>query len=612
MATTIESNLYPPIVDTFMPAFLYTEHCKVYFSLTDYNSIEDIKQAQITLVYQTTNKNALSSSYKNGIKICEVKSEIINGNIKYYIELEPADLLQPIKFEDNSYGFALNTFYKVQIRFSGKDETSATKTKITNTGWSLPAWWYTDNLNFFSEWSTVCIIKAISKPEIILFANDKQLSTENIVNVDSKNIRITGSFSFGANSSVEDETLDSYNLTIEKNPDIIKTEEIYTNKFSNPNEINYLFNKRFENNKTYKLTFNYKTINGYEESLVYNFKILISQDSSTIANGVITSLLDMDDGRIKIKVSSSSNFEYPIVIFRSCVDTDFQIWEPIYTFTNTTVKDFIWYDYTGEGGKFYHYSACYYNPETKKYGVEINTEDPVLLLFDDAYFTAEDIQLKIRYNQNVTSYKQTVSIGKVDTIGSQYPFIKKSGSMNYKTFSISGIVSCISDENKLFMTDEEMYYNQNGIELYKDYNLKNKISALNDYVSEKRFRDKVITFLNDAKVKLFRSLTEGNILIKTTDVSMTPNQSLGRRVWTFSATCSEVADATLDNYFKYNIQSEEGNTSAIDNNIIFAREGSSMAHSINVVRNEKGEIESQDLLDGEIDKEILDHDSNSK
>ena len=46
MATTIESNLYPPIVDTFMPAFLYTDNCKVYFNLTDYNEPEDIKQAE--------------------------------------------------------------------------------------------------------------------------------------------------------------------------------------------------------------------------------------------------------------------------------------------------------------------------------------------------------------------------------------------------------------------------------------------------------------------------------------------------------------------------------------------------------------------------------------
>ena len=76
MATTLESNLYPPIVDTFMPAFLQTESCKVYFNLTDYNQPEDIKHAQITLVYQTTNKNALNiTEHRNAIKIQKIAQD---------------------------------------------------------------------------------------------------------------------------------------------------------------------------------------------------------------------------------------------------------------------------------------------------------------------------------------------------------------------------------------------------------------------------------------------------------------------------------------------------------------------------------------------------------
>ena len=39
-------NLYPPIVDTYMPAFLYTESCKIYFSLSPYNSFNDINIVQ--------------------------------------------------------------------------------------------------------------------------------------------------------------------------------------------------------------------------------------------------------------------------------------------------------------------------------------------------------------------------------------------------------------------------------------------------------------------------------------------------------------------------------------------------------------------------------------
>ena len=39
----IGNNLYPPIVSTYMPAFIRTTACRIYFSLSIYNSIEEIK-----------------------------------------------------------------------------------------------------------------------------------------------------------------------------------------------------------------------------------------------------------------------------------------------------------------------------------------------------------------------------------------------------------------------------------------------------------------------------------------------------------------------------------------------------------------------------------------
>jgi hypothetical protein len=57
----------------------------------------------------------------------------------------------------------------------------------------------------------------------------------------------------------------------------------------------------------------------------------------------------------------------------------------------------------------------------------------------------------------------------------------------------------------------------------------------------------------DGKVKLFRSPTEGNYLVRLTDVSFSPNQQLGRMIWTFSATANEIAANTIDNYYKYKI-----------------------------------------------------------
>ena len=62
-------------------------------------------------------------------------------------------------------------------------------------------------------------------------------------------------------------------------------------------------------------------------------------------------------------------------------------------------------------------------------------------------------------------------------------------------------------------------------------------------------------FLYDGEVKLFRSPTEGNMLIRVMDASLTPNQQVGRYLWSFSATAYEIAEHTYENLNKYNFLS---------------------------------------------------------
>ena len=64
-------------------------------------------------------------------------------------------------------------------------------------------------------------------------------------------------------------------------------------------------------------------------------------------------------------------------------------------------------------------------------------------------------------------------------------------------------------------------------------------------------------FLYDNSAKLFKSATEGNILVKLTNISFTPNQQLGRRIYSFTAQATEIDAATYENYKKYNIFESE-------------------------------------------------------
>ena len=50
---------------------------------------------------------------------------------------------------------------------------------------------------------------------------------------------------------------------------------------------------------------------------------------------------------------------------------------------------------------------------------------------------------------------------------------------------------------------------------------------------------------------MFKSPTEGNIVLRLNNISLNPNQTLGRLVYSFNANVSEIDDNTLEVYKKY-------------------------------------------------------------
>ena len=181
----------------------------------------------------------------------------------------------------------------------------------------------------------------------------------------------------------------------------------------------------------------------------------------------------------------------------------------------------------------------------------VTFREPVMLLLDHMFLTAEDRQLKIKYNPQVSSFKKVVSESKTDTIGSKYPYIRRNADVYYSSFPISGIIAAAMDEDGIFTTKEELYGDTEGY--YEEYNENNNISAHQDFIYERFFREKVEEFLYADGAKLFRSPSEGNILVRLMDINLTPNQQLGRRIWSFTATAYEIDECTVDNYDAYGI-----------------------------------------------------------
>ena len=67
---------------------------------------------------------------------------------------------------------------------------------------------------------------------------------------------------------------------------------------------------------------------------------------------------------------------------------------------------------------------------------------------------------------------------------------------------------------------------------------------------ERLFREAVLAWLTNGEPKYFRSPTEGNHIIRIMNVSLTPNDTLGRLIYSFSATGYEIDDNTYDNLVK--------------------------------------------------------------
>lgn len=161
------------------------------------------------------------------------------------------------------------------------------------------------------------------------------------------------------------------------------------------------------------------------------------------------------------------------------------------------------------------------------------------IITDDIYLQDTEGLFKIKFNPDITGYKRVLGDSLTQTLGSKYPFFRRNGNMDYKQFNIGGLISYHMNENYSFSDSLPSFNNTIEEEFYK----------------ERLFRDSILDFLYSDKEKLLRSTTEGNMLIRLTNVSLTPNKQLGRMIYSFSAQATEVADPSMKNYKFYGQQS---------------------------------------------------------
>lgn len=547
----IGNSLYPPIMPTYQAAFIYTNACRIYFSLSPYNSYESIlKDAQITVSYQNTNISALDSEkYPTGIMLKNVsKDESIEGDNKYYIEISPDDI-EPVD-EKNNIRFEPDAIYKVQIRFT-EATASNLLSDIERTNGKIASW-LSNNQAYFSEWSTICLIKSIYEVQFYLNGFPTEENENDLVFTSELNTFIGGINFIGAINGTQ-EKLKSYQIIISKNEEIYyDSGECYPNKI-NSNEFNHTVTKLLEDGSHYDLKISYLTSNGYSNSKNYTFTII--QNTIEAMDVAISAEPDVENGRIKINIVSNASevFFGNLVIRRSSSKTNYSVWEDVHqqAISDGQILNYFWYDYTVESGIWYKYCVQKKNSNGDR-GAITSIRNSVMIELEDMFLTRAEMQFKVKFDPTVSSFKRTYLESRTETLGSKYPFIRRNGSVEYRQFPISGLITGFCDEEGLFLNKDNLY--ENAKEDYANYNSQNQINEYIDRIYEKQFRDKIMDFLYADNLKLFRSQTEGNILVRLMDINLSPNQSLGRMLYSFTATAYEIDDCTIQNFDMYGIQ----------------------------------------------------------
>ena len=250
------------------------------------------------------------------------------------------------------------------------------------------------------------------------------------------------------------------------------------------------------------------------------------------------------NGRIEVEAKVLKNFDNNglFVLARTCSKDDFKkaIYLAELNFSNYKVGEIVklYQDYTIEHGCEYKYSLRLRSSTgLESRALEANNGVPVYADFEDMFLYDGEKQLRLRFNPKVSSFKETVLEQKTDTMGSKYPFIFRNGEVGYKEFQISALISMLEDEHRTFQgalvqTDDKVL----------PANISSQSLTSENFYNERNFKLEVLDWLNNGKVKLFRSPAEGNYIVRLMNISLSPNDTLGRMLHTFNTTAYQVAN----------------------------------------------------------------------
>lgn len=465
---------------------------------------------------------------------------------------------------------------------------------------------YIDQNDNYGHYSTVGIFKYTEEPNVYidgLEGSQLHSDTRTYIGV------------YSQEGKDVTEKVYSYNFTVyDEQGKILETSGEQLHNHENDDVIykssdSFTMIKSLEENKIYTIIYTVTTANGVIKS---SPKYRITQQS-TIAPEVeadLVATMNEENGYVSLQLVGKKDKDGiekvgtgTFLICRASSEDNYGSWSEIDRFAlfGEAPSSHNWKDFTVQHGFTYIYSLQQYNKEYQIYSNRMLSNE-IVANFEHSFLYDGKRQLKIKYNPKVSSFKDTVLEQKTNTLGGKYPFFFRNGNVRYKEFPISGLISYLSDEEELFLTNEDLlledlngltrehtlkegiksndydYFN-NMLDANMAYKLQNEYTKrelpnsqenqiarkkdrttnLTDYniVAERIFKMKVLDFLNDGKPKLFRSPSEGNFIVRLMNSSLSPDDKLSRMIHTFSTTATEIDEFNYQKLNEYSLISAQ-------------------------------------------------------
>lgn len=522
-------KFFPPIIDTKLPAFIGNSFI-VPFEMNRSVSFSDIIGMSAIIKTATTNKTLAT--------ITTGRPEP-NNNSSYGIRYSSQEGKYIASFDcPSNLDLKIGQYYKVQIAYISQDLSTGTAKEI------------------IGYYSAAGIIKKTAEPQLEIVGSDETLFsrynyTGHYVQEDDPTEKVY-KYRFDL-YDIQDNLIDSSGDCLHNSNTDIQ---------SNESSDTWKANVELPLETPYILKYSIITNNGLQKTC--SARVVATESVDIDLDISIESKLNYEDGIVELYLRPQKNDESLItgsfVLVRSSSLTNFSVWDEVHRFSYLNFKIYktapllLWEDYSVQQGERYIYAIQAYNSYNlySNHLKAVNNE--ILVDFEHCYISDASRQLKIQFNPKVSSFKNNVLESKVDTLGSQYPFIFKNGYVHYKEFPISGLLSILSDSNNKFISINSTSRNKRistpGFEGLSQSKI--NLSSENIY-NERQFKMEVLEWLNNGEPKIFRSPTEGNFIVRIMNVSLSPNDTLGRMLHNLNCTAYEIADWNFSNLIKYNL-----------------------------------------------------------